>query len=109
MALTLDGTGHGDDGTAWGGEVLYADLEHYERVGHLETIPLLGSEKALYDLRRLNFAINNMKARKPDFRTNEAASWKLMDRVSGILFAGYSTRSSFRLGVCRERTYEATA
>ena len=60
VALTLDGTGHGDDGMAWGGEVLASDYDGYRRVAHLEYIPLLGSERALYDLRRLRFAIDTM-------------------------------------------------
>lgn len=109
VALTLDGTGHGDDGTAWGGEVLYADLENYERVGHLETIPLLGSEKALYDLRRLNFAIDTMNGTENhDFKDNEAAILrKLMDRsVRTSSFGRILDALSFRLGVCRERTYD---
>lgn len=109
VALTLDGTGHGDDGTAWGGEVLYADYDHYERVGHLETIPLLGSERALYDLRRLRFAIDAMNGQdNGDFTDNEAMVLrKLMDRsVRTSSFGRVLDALAFSLGVCRERTYD---
>ena len=35
LGLAFDGLGYGADGTLWGGEVLVADLDGYERVGHL--------------------------------------------------------------------------
>ncbi len=109
VALTLDGTGHGDDGTAWGGEVLYSDFDHYERIGHLETIPLLGSERALYDLRRLRFAIDAMNGEENhDFTDREAmVLTKLMDRsVRTSSFGRILDALSFSLGVCGERTYD---
>ena len=57
VALTLDGTGYGADGIAWGGEVLYSNLDTYHRVGHLQELPLLGGERAIRDVRRLVFAM----------------------------------------------------
>jgi hydrogenase maturation protein HypF len=60
IALTLDGTGYGEDGVAWGGEVLHASLEGYQRIGHLQEIPLIGGERAVYDVRRLAFAMREM-------------------------------------------------
>jgi hydrogenase maturation protein HypF len=57
VALTLDGTGYGADGTAWGGEVLYSTFDSYHRVGHLQDLPLLGGERAIHDVRRLVFAM----------------------------------------------------
>jgi hydrogenase maturation protein HypF len=57
VALTLDGTGYGADGTAWGGEVLYSTFDSYHRVGHLQELPLLGGERAIQDVRRLVFAM----------------------------------------------------
>ena len=47
LAVVLDGTGFGTDGTIWGGEVLHCDLESFERVAHLEPIPLPGGEAAV--------------------------------------------------------------
>ncbi|MGJ3524162.1 carbamoyltransferase HypF [Nitratidesulfovibrio sp. D1] len=49
LGLALDGTGHGDDGTVWGGELLYVDnvaLDH-RRLGRLARIPLPGGEAAI--------------------------------------------------------------
>jgi len=47
LAVVLDGTGHGTDGTLWGGEVLRCDLTGFERVAHLEPLPLPGGERAI--------------------------------------------------------------
>ena len=107
--LTLDGTGHGDDGTAWGGEVLGADFDGYSRCAHLQYIPLLGAEKALYDLRRLNFAIDCMNGdENHDFTDGEANIMrKLMERsISSSSFGRLLDSLAYRLGVCRERTYD---
>jgi hydrogenase maturation protein HypF len=47
LALVFDGTGYGTDGTLWGGELLRCDLESFERVAHLEPVPLPGGEAAI--------------------------------------------------------------
>ncbi len=47
IGLAFDGTGYGDDGTVWGGEVLVADYGGYTRAAHLETVPMPGSAAAI--------------------------------------------------------------
>jgi len=47
LAVVFDGTGYGTDGTLWGGELLRCDLDDFERVAHLEPIPLPGGEAAI--------------------------------------------------------------
>ncbi|MEO8091732.1 MAG: carbamoyltransferase HypF [bacterium] len=47
LALVFDGTGYGTDGTLWGGELLRCDLERFERVAHLDPVPLPGGEAAI--------------------------------------------------------------
>ena len=47
LALVFDGTGYGPDGTLWGGELLRCDLSAFERVAHLEPVPLPGAEAAI--------------------------------------------------------------
>ena len=44
IGLTFDGTGYGPDGAIWGGEVLVGNYEGYERVFHLEYMPLPGGD-----------------------------------------------------------------
>lgn len=46
VAITIDGTGYGDDGSIWGGEVLIASLESYTRVGSLKPFILPGGDSS---------------------------------------------------------------
>jgi len=53
LAVILDGTGLGPDGTVWGGEFLLCDLTSYERVGHLQQIDLPGGDSAALEPYRM--------------------------------------------------------
>ena len=55
IGIALDGTGYGDDGTIWGGEVLIANWREYERFAHLRQLPLPGGAAAVK--RPLRYAI----------------------------------------------------
>ncbi|MQQ07274.1 carbamoyltransferase HypF [Epibacterium sp. SM1979] len=44
--IILDGTGLGDDGTLWGGEVLLGDYRGFERRAWLKPAPLIGGDMA---------------------------------------------------------------
>ena len=109
VALTLDGSGYGTDGTVWGGEVLSADLSSFSRIARLEGIPLLGSEKALYDLRRLKFAVDAMnKEDNHSFSENEAnVLMKMMNKsVKCSSMGRLMDTLSYSLGICSVRTYD---
>lgn len=47
IGVAMDGTGYGTDGKIWGGEFLTADLAGFERLGHLEYLPLPGGDAAV--------------------------------------------------------------
>jgi len=47
IGFALDGTGYGTDGNIWGGEVLVAGYECFERVAHFEYVRLPGGEAAI--------------------------------------------------------------
>jgi len=47
IGLAFDGTGYGDDGAIWGGEILVADYRGYQRAGQLEYFPLPGGDAAI--------------------------------------------------------------
>jgi hydrogenase maturation protein HypF len=47
IGIALDGTGYGTDGAIWGGEVLVTDYRAFERVAHLEYVPLPGGAAAI--------------------------------------------------------------
>lgn len=57
LAFCFDGTGYGDDGTIWGGEIFIADPYDYERIGHIKLFRLLGGEKAIKEPKRLALAL----------------------------------------------------
>ena len=46
LAIVLDGTGYGTDGAIWGGEILLSRLDGFERLGHLQYLPLPGGDRA---------------------------------------------------------------
>ncbi len=47
IGFSFDGTGFGEDGTVWGGEVLIVNYKQFKRVYHLKTFPLPGGDKAV--------------------------------------------------------------
>lgn len=57
IGVCCDGLGFGDDGAAWGCEVLYATLAAYTRIGHLDYFPLLGGDAAATETWRSAYAL----------------------------------------------------
>jgi hydrogenase maturation protein HypF len=49
LGIALDGLGMGSDGTLWGGEFLRADYQGFERLAHLQPVPLPGGTRALLE------------------------------------------------------------
>ncbi|MFN2391175.1 MAG: carbamoyltransferase HypF [Pyrinomonadaceae bacterium] len=47
IGFAFDGTGYGDDGAIWGGEVLLADYQGFERAAHLKYFPLAGGDASI--------------------------------------------------------------
>lgn len=57
LGFAFDGTGYGDDGSIWGGEVMLADNQHYERLFSLTPFRLLGGNKAIKEPRRVALSL----------------------------------------------------
>lgn len=85
IGLSLDGTGYGTDGRIWGGEVLIARLDSFERFAHLDYVPMPGGDAAVREpwrmalahLRAAGFPLED--ARQLVGATSHEA--KLMDRM----------------------------
>ncbi|MFH2012458.1 MAG: carbamoyltransferase HypF [Pseudomonadota bacterium] len=55
IGVIFDGSGYGEDGHIWGGEFLVGDFSSFERVAHLEYLPMAGGEKAIKEPYRMAF------------------------------------------------------
>ena len=108
VVLTLDGLGYGNDGKFWGGEVLASNFDSFERVGHLEYIPLLGGDQATHDPRRLVFAIFKKFGEEKYFTDEEARILsKMMHKApESSSFGRVLDALSCYLNICTKRTYD---
>jgi hydrogenase maturation protein HypF len=57
IGIAYDGTGFGTDGTSWGGEILIARYEDFERFATFRTIPLAGGDQAIRQPWRIALAM----------------------------------------------------
>ena len=49
IGFALDGTGYGSDGHVWGGEVLIANYQDFNRAAHLEYVHMPGGTAAIHE------------------------------------------------------------
>ncbi len=132
LGIAFDGTGYGDDGAVWGGEVLLADYASYRRIAHLDYVPLAGGDAsvrrpyrmALAHLRHAGItwddALSAVAACPPQERAVLARQLdvglacvptssvgRLFDAVSSILgichTAGYEAQAAMELQSAAER------
>lgn len=62
IGIAFDGTGFGEDGNIWGGEVFIGDLRGLERVYHFDYFPIVGGDSAIKNPKRiaLSFIISQL-------------------------------------------------
>jgi hydrogenase maturation protein HypF len=119
VGICCDGYGYGDDGSAWGGEIIFADHNGHKRVRHLEPQPMIGGDLATkYPLRMVAGILKGqpeiadwLLERRGQFRHGE-------EEINTLLKQVHSTNTmttscgraldgiSAILGLCYERTYE---
>ncbi|MDA3813133.1 MAG: carbamoyltransferase HypF, partial [Candidatus Cloacimonetes bacterium] len=56
IGVSYDGTGYGTDGAIWGGEIFIADHSNFNRVFHLNYMPLPGGDAAIKHPVRIAYA-----------------------------------------------------
>lgn len=112
IALTLDGTGYGVDRNVWGGEILQARYDSFDRLCSLEYLPLPGGEMAIKEPRRLVYAILTLLGR--DRAASRFAGQKDAQILQKLLATAPRTSSFGRvldalscyLGICDRMTYD---
>jgi hydrogenase maturation protein HypF len=57
VGIAYDGTGYGTDGTSWGGEIMIADYQDFERFATFRGIPLAGGDQAIRQPWRVALAL----------------------------------------------------
>ena len=121
MGIAIDGTGYGDDGTLWGGEVIIVKPDGYERVGSLEPLPITSERDIEYPVRLLIAILAKMLGHRVYEVIEGFPHYKLLSEferevIVKSVFEGRYTESSSTgrfldvvsalLGVCYYRSYE---
>ncbi len=121
IGISFDGTGYGDDGTIWGGEIFTGSIaEGFARVAHLRPAALAGGDAAAQHPVQ---AAAGFLAQVPDLPNLKAAPFRFPDRYESALelirknvrtFATTSVGRLFDavaalLGFTREITFEGQA
>ncbi|WP_363345703.1 carbamoyltransferase HypF [Methylocystis echinoides] len=118
LGVALDGYGMGDDGGAWGGELILLDGARWTRLGHLAPLPLPGGDRAAREPWRMGVAALAATGRLHRARNlfpDAPLAGQLAERLRRD--AEPTTTSMGRLfdaaaalaGVCREQRYEGQA
>ncbi|MBV9411517.1 MAG: carbamoyltransferase HypF, partial [Acidimicrobiia bacterium] len=103
IGVAFDGLGYGIDSTIWGGELLVADLLSFERVGHLESVPMPGGAAAIKEPWRMAAAwIGADAPAELAVRNRNADRW---DAVAGMARAGLNAPTTSSAG----RLFDAVA
>ncbi|MFC1907779.1 carbamoyltransferase HypF [Chloroflexota bacterium] len=123
IGVAFDGTGYGTDGTIWGGEFLLADWSSFQRIGHLEYVPLPGGVAAikkpyrmtlsyLYTLLGKDFSLEGLPISKVNPTELEVIKKQLKQRINSPLTSSAGRlfdAVSALIGVREEIDYEAQA
>ena len=93
LGLALDGIGHGDDGGAWGGELMRVSGAGWERVGHLAPLALPGGDKAAREPWRMGLSALHALGRL-DLARDRFGSDPIVSGVALRLAAGREAATS---------------
>ena len=119
LGVALDGHGHGDDGAAWGGEIMLVGGASWRRLGHFAPLALPGGDRAARSPWRMGLAALHALGRL-DQAAEKFAGIPAAAELARLLRNGPvapPTTSAGRLfdaaaallGVCFEQRYEGQA
>jgi len=100
VGAIYDGTGLGEDGTVWGGEVLAGDLAHSRRTGSLLAVRMPGGERAIREPWRMACAwllAAGEPARPSGLEAIDAGRWEQISELARSGLASPLTSSMGRL------------
>ena len=117
IAIAADGVGYGTDGTSWGGEILYTDINDFERLGHLQPQLMPGGDIATkYPARMLASILNDMDLinnYSKYFKYGEIEIKNIFKQIDAGINVGKTTSTgrvldsmAVALEICHERSYE---
>jgi hydrogenase maturation protein HypF len=124
IGFALDGTGYGTDGNIWGGEVLVASYEGFERTAHFEYVPIPGGSTAIHEPWRMavsylvhHFGRDFLKMQLPSFQNIPQSKLDLLQQMIDRRVNSPLTSSCGRLfdavaalvGIRQRVNYEAQA
>jgi len=117
IVIAADGVGYGSDGTSWGGEILYTDINSFERLGHLQTQLMPGGDMATrYPARMLASILGEadlIKDYSQYFKYGDVEIRNLFKQLESGINVGKTTSTgrvldsmAVALEIAHERTYE---
>ncbi len=136
IIIASDGVGYGDDGGAWGGEILYTDIKSYKRIASLMPQKMPGGDLCTkYPARMLAAILSNPNSDYERGKYGEENVQELMERnyldafphgkmeiaslfkqIERNLNVGINTSTgrcldsiAAALNICHERSYEGEA
>jgi hydrogenase maturation protein HypF len=121
IGIAFDGTGYGKDGAIWGGEALVADFSSFERISHLQYMPIAGGDAAIRQPARIAAAYQlALFGEIVDRRLRQRLGLERARILGKMLSRGINTVHTSSCGrlfdavaalleVCDEATYEAQA
>jgi len=107
IGVSFDGTGYGDDGAIWGGEILIADYKSYQRAYHLEYFPLPGGDAAIKKPARTALALLWSLGLEWDERLDSVAEFCAQDQT--ILRAQLERKINTPMTSSMGRLFDAAA
>ena len=117
ISISADGVGYGSDGTSWGGEILYTNINSFERMAHLEPQLMPGGDAATkYPIKMLLSILkdDDLIGNYTDyFKYGETEIRNIKRQIEAGINVGVSTSTgrvldsmAVALEICHERTYE---